>query len=331
MSSRNNDNIRFSVIIPTFNRSEILRQAVEALCNQEEPGCAYEIVVADNDSTDNTREIVEELARQCNVPIRYVVEKQRGSAFARNAGFKVGMGEILGLIDDDVIVDSTWVKNIVKVYDNPEVSCAGGKLTVKWINGSPPKWIEPFRGVLGEIDLGDEPGEIPYPQTIVAGNFSIRKDILLKVGGYNPCNASTDVPIGDGESGLCQKVYDSGGHIYWVPEATALHLQDSTRVTPRFMWRRGKFQGMSSAYTIYRRARGNLFKVSKDVCRDTIHRMRRIFFTVTMLRHRKSWGAGINKLFWEFQYFPGMYLYLFKIYTDKQLRELVTRDDWIND
>jgi len=309
----------------------MIRQAIEALCNQEDPECAYEIVVVDNGSTDNTRETVEELAKQCKVPIQYLVETKRGSAFARNAGFKAGRGEILGLIDDDVIVDSTWVKNMVKVYDNPEVSCAGGKLALKWYNGAPPKWFEPFRGVLGEIDLGDKPGEIPCPQTIVAGNFSIRKDMLLKVGGYNPCNASTDMPVGDGESGLCQKVYDSGGHIYWVPEATVLHLQDAGRITPRLMWRRGRFQGMSNAYTIYRRAGGNFWKIFRGTCRDSIHRMRTIFYAAAMLRHKKSWGAGFNKLLFELEYLPGMYLYLLRIFTNRQLRHLVNRDDWIND
>ncbi|HCJ66664.1 MAG TPA: hypothetical protein DHV62_04880, partial [Elusimicrobia bacterium] len=240
MLSDSTKKIRFSVIIPTFNRSGILTEAIKALINQNNPGCVYEIIPVDNGSTDDTKQVVENLARKSPVPICYLLEKKSGSHYARNTGFLSARGDILGLIDDDIIVDKNWVKNIVRVYDNSGVSCAGGKIEIRWINGLPPIWIEQFKNMLGEIDYGEKMIELYYPQMINAGNFSIRKEILLKVGGYNPCDAPGDKLIGDGEGGLCTKVYNSGGKIFWVPEAKALHIQDVERITVPYLRHRAR-------------------------------------------------------------------------------------------
>ena len=327
MNPDSSNQIRFSVIIPTLNRSDMLRQAIEALCQQEDPGCAYEIIAVDNGSTDDTREMVEALARKSLVPIRYLLESRRGSHFARNTGFKAARGEILGLIDDDVIVDTNWVKNIVKVYDNPEVSCAGGKLTLRWVNGPPPEWIEPFKTTLGEMNYGDKPIELPYPKTINAGNFSIRKEILLKVGGYNPCNAPGDSLIGDGECGLCWKVCNAGGRIFWVPDAIGWHIQDAKRVTSSYIWCRGRFQGMSDAYTMYRAANGNSLRVLKEACMISI---RRVIGILLLLRHIKPRKAEFNEVLRNCEYIWGLNSYLLRIKTNSKLRQLVTQNDWIN-
>ena len=325
------ERIRFSVIIPTINRSDILRQAIEALCQQENPGCAYEIIAVDNGSTDNTRDVVENLASKNTVPIIYLLEPQSGSHFARNTGFKAARGEIIGLIDDDVIVDTGWVKNIVKVYDNPDVTCAGGRLALRWVNGPPPEWIKPFKEILGEINYGDKPEELTCPQTIVAGNFSIRKDMLFKVGGYNPCNAPGDKLVGDGESGLCLKVYEAGGRIFWVPDAFGWHVQDARRVTPAYIRRRGLYQGMSNAYTIYRSKNGNCPQVFKEAFKQSIRRIPTMIGVIVKFRYIKSWTSELTRLFYNFNFFLGLSSYLLRIYTDQQLRQLVTREDWLNE
>jgi hypothetical protein len=101
---------------------------------------------------------------------------------------------------------------------------------------------------------------------INAGNFSIRKEVLLKVGGYNPCNAPVDKLIGDGESGLCSKVYNSGGRIFWIPDAQGWHVQDAKRITLSYMRRRARVQGMSNAYSMYRKVNGDSFQILRIVC-----------------------------------------------------------------
>ena len=320
--------IRFSVIIPTYNRSGLLREAIEALIHQEEPGCAYEIIPVDNASTDDTRQVVEELAQNSPVPIRYLYEPKPGSHYARNTGFKAARGEILGLIDDDIIVARDWVRKIVQAYDNPEVSCAGSKITLRWVNGLPPKWFEPFKGVLGEIDYGQELIELHHPQTICAGNFSIRKEVLFRVGGYNPCNAPADKLIGDGECGLCSKVYHSGGRIFWIPDAQAWHIQDAKRITLAYMRRRAKYNGMSGAYSAYRKVNGDSLQISEIVCKRIIRAVINIVWILK--QHFRSPRLVFYKYLFEYEGNLGFISYLASIKTNRRLRELVCRNDWLN-
>jgi glycosyltransferase involved in cell wall biosynthesis len=309
----------------------MLHRALEALCNQDDPGFPFEIVVVNHeDATDNTPEMVQIFSQNSPVQIRYLCEPGFEKHYAVNTGFKAARGEILGLIDDDVIVDTHWVKNIVKVYDNPEVSCAGGKLTLRWVNGPPPKWIEPFKGILGQTSYDDKPAELTRPQTIVAGNFSIRKDMLFKVGGYNPCNAPGDKLVGDGESGLCLKVYEAGGRIFWVPDAFGWHIQDARRVTPAYIRRRGKVQGMSNAYTIYRNKNGNCPQVFKEAFKQSIKSIRTMVGVLVKFRYIKSWTSELTRFFYYLNFFLGLNSYLLRIYTDRQLRQLVTRKNWLN-
>ena len=308
----------------------MLRQALEALCNQNDPSVLYEIIVVDHeDATDNTADLVKAFAEKSSIPIRYLCEPRYEKHYAVNTGFKASRGEILGLIDDDVIVDTDWVKNMVEVYDdNPRASCAGGRLTLSWINGSPPDWAKEFKGVLGEVDCGNELTELTCPQTVIAGNFSIRKDILLKVGGYNPCNAIGDKLVGDGESGLCMKVYNAGGSLFQVPAATGWHVQDAQRITFAHIRRKAQYQGMSDAYTTYRLTRGKPLSILKSIARSSIHRLRKIA-GILLLRHVKSWKAKFRHTLYEIEYLRGLYSYIFQIYTDRQLRQLVIRNDWL--
>ena len=319
--------VRFSVVIPTYNRNSLLREVIEALIHQEDPGCAYEIIPVDNASKDDTRQVVEELAQNSPVPIRYLHEPKPGSHYARNTGFKAAHGEILGLIDDDIIVAPDWVRKIVQAYDNPEVSCAGSKITLRWVNGPPPEWFEPFKGVLGELDYGHKLIELHYPQMINAGNFSIRTEVLLRVGGYNPCNAPADKLIGDGECGLCSKVYDSGGRIFWVPDAQAWHIQDAERITLAYMRRRAKFNGMSNAYSMYRKVNGDSFQILKMASKRIVST---VYNIIRVLQHSNSRGPRFYKHLYTYESNLGFISYLIRTKTNRRLRELVCRTDWLN-
>jgi len=305
----------------------MLCQSIEALCDQTDPGCLYEIIPVDNGSRDDTRQVVQKLARNSPVPIKYVYEPKAGSHFARNTGFKNSKGEILGLIDDDVIVENNWIKNIVRVYDNPAIGCAGGKLSIRWLNGSPPKWIKPYKRVLGEIDYGEKSVELQYPQMINAGNFSIRKKILYEVGGYNPCNAPKDRLVGDGECGLCLKVYHLNTGIFWVADAIGWHMLDAKQITLSYMRRRAKFNGMSRAYTYYRAVDGRFPRIVRNIFHEIVHA---VFHLLRILIHNKSRNPVFYDRLFKYEKSVGFISYLLKIITHRRLRELVRCNNWIS-
>lgn len=84
-----------TAIIPTWNRADCLRRAIDSALNQR--GVAIEVVVVDDGSTDGTREMLREYGER----IRVVYQQQRGPASARNAGIAIASGEFIAFLDSD--------------------------------------------------------------------------------------------------------------------------------------------------------------------------------------------------------------------------------------
>src|SRR5262245_57896976 len=102
-----------SVIIPSYNRSASLRRTLRSMEAVEAPSqLQWELIIADNNSTDDTRACVKEFEDAGSLPIRYVFEKNQGANFARNAGVKAARGETLLFTDDDVTFDPYWLAGI---------------------------------------------------------------------------------------------------------------------------------------------------------------------------------------------------------------------------
>lgn len=100
-----------SVLITTRNRAKILNQCLKSLVQQSRK--PDEIVVVDNSSWDNTREIVESFKK---FQVRYFFEKNIGIAYGRNRGLKEAKGEIFAFIDDDCTASKNWLKAIEKTF-----------------------------------------------------------------------------------------------------------------------------------------------------------------------------------------------------------------------
>src|SRR5829696_8927692 len=108
--------MKFSVIIATYNRAEELVKTLDSLKNLESTG-AWEVIIVDNNSSDNTREVVLGRVESFPIPLRYVMEKEQGRSAALNAGIRAAQGEILAITDDDVRVDPHWLKNAEDALD----------------------------------------------------------------------------------------------------------------------------------------------------------------------------------------------------------------------
>lgn len=112
--------IKFSVVIPAFNEEQNIQVCLEAIISQSYP--AFEIIVVDNNSTDNTAKIANNFEG-----VTVIKEKQQGIAHARNAGFNKARGNIIARIDADSIVPSDWLVKMAKTYnDNSEIVGVSG-------------------------------------------------------------------------------------------------------------------------------------------------------------------------------------------------------------
>ena len=101
-----------SIVVCTFNRAENIVQSIKSLLNQDYPKDLYEIIVVDDGSSDNTRELVSKY------PIKFIRhQKNLGISASRNSGLKASKGDIYVCFDDDCVADKDWLRNIVRVFE----------------------------------------------------------------------------------------------------------------------------------------------------------------------------------------------------------------------
>ena len=110
--------MKVSVVIPVFNEEKCIRACLEALANQELK--ADEIIVVDNNCTDNTVKIAEEY----NVTI--VQEKKQGLIYARNRGFNTARYDIIARSDADAKVPKDWIKKIRHHFEHHTAAALTG-------------------------------------------------------------------------------------------------------------------------------------------------------------------------------------------------------------
>jgi glucosyl-dolichyl phosphate glucuronosyltransferase len=318
--------IHFSIIIPTYNRGKNLRETLKALSEQDNPGCKFEVIPVDNNSTDDTKDVILEFAKSAPIPIRYTHEKMAGSAYARNAGFRQAKGEIIGLIDDDIIVGKNWVKEITSPYVDSNVGAVGGKINLEWRNGSPPAWFDPYQSWLGVLDYGPTIRNLNPGEHINAGNYSIRRNTLFEAGGYPPCDAPGDKLIGDGECGLNSKVWESGKQIIWNPHAEVQHINNAQAITIHYMRKRSRHHGMGAAYSLFREKETTHFTIFKSVIRGLSQAAK------NLLRSFQFKKISLDRYYsylFKYEYSLWSAIYLLQILLDAKLKEAVLVNNWI--
>ena len=117
--------IEISVVICTYNRSDILKNVLETVVNQTVDQSFYEVIIVDNCSTDQTESQVRNFSR-LNTNIRYVLEKRVGLSHARNRGWKEARGRYVAYTDDDCELPEEWLTIALQIIENVEPDIFGG-------------------------------------------------------------------------------------------------------------------------------------------------------------------------------------------------------------
>lgn len=123
--SQNTRQVSISIILPTYNRARFLPDAFESIRNQKFTD--WELIVVDDGSTDNTRELVADLTQSISQPVRYICQENQGAYGARNTGLDHATGEYIGFYDSDDIWLPHHLADCVAALDaNPDVDWAFG-------------------------------------------------------------------------------------------------------------------------------------------------------------------------------------------------------------
>src|SRR5262249_43621702 len=115
------DRVDISVVVATYNRCSVLRRALESVVAQHDRSVPYEVIVVDNNSSDETRQVVESFSSQDAPRVKYIFEAKQGVSYARNAGIAGSSAPVIAFFDDDVCVAPDWIVNIKRTLDeHPE-------------------------------------------------------------------------------------------------------------------------------------------------------------------------------------------------------------------
>lgn len=252
-----------SVIIPTRDRSPLLYNALESLTKQSYPADRFEIIVVDNGSTDATSDVCHHF--RLRIPrLKLVHAPLPGLHNGRHTGLAEASGEILVYADDDIEALPTWLEGIAESFIDPEVAMVGGKILPKF-ESAPPEWVNTLAsktdsgwslGWYSLLDFGDRMHEIPH-EYVWGCNFSIRKEVLQKVGGFHPDAFPQELIKyrGDGETAVSFAVREMGLKALYNPKAAVYHVVSSARLTAEYIYQRAFNQGVSDSYSSIRRNR----------------------------------------------------------------------------
>lgn len=230
-----------TVLLATRNRSQILRDVLEAYTHLQAPPGGWKLVVVDNHSTDQTARVVASFADR--LPVRYLFEQRLGKNFALNAGLALVEGDLTVLTDDDAFPRADWLQQLRKTADSqPTCSIFGGPVVPRW-EVPPPEWLK-------WLDLGPiftitpqwlKTGELP-PELItwVQGpNMAIRTDIFRSGIRFDTSIGPSGLDYAMGsETELLLRLGRNGHRAWHVEGAVVEHFVRKDQLRKQWVLRR---------------------------------------------------------------------------------------------
>ena len=240
-----------TISIQTYNNACVLEQALQSLAGLRCPqGVDYEILVVDNNSSDDTAAVVERSRVLLGSRLRGVFEPKQGLSFARNRAIAEAGGEIIAFVDDDTLVDAEWLAGHVAAYREDERTVAtGGRVLLQWPQGMVrPRWLSSdLEGLLSAVDLGQERQMMCYPRYPFGCNMSVRREVAERINGFSVRLGRKKASlISNEEKHFFFRISQLGGQVVYVPSALVHHVVPMSRLSHKFFLRRGYAQGVSN-------------------------------------------------------------------------------------
>ena len=241
--------MKYSVVIATHNRAADLRGTLTSLARLRPTG-GFEVIVVDNNSTDDTPIAVREAARSFPAPLRYVFEREQGRSPALNAGIRLATGDIIVTTDDDVRVEPDWLDQAAAGLERLGCDYVGGRVLPLW-GGPRPAWIPDHGGkqwaVIALLDYGDEP--IEFGARVPLGvNMAFRREAFDRAGLFDPhTGRKAGTLLGQEVREWCIRARAAGVRGFYVPLMLVRHIIPASRLRKAYFRRWFYWRGISRA------------------------------------------------------------------------------------
>jgi len=223
-----------SVLICTRNRSNLLRRCLISLSNQTPK--PYEVIIVDNGSRDNTKEICDSFAGKMS--LQYVFENHVGLPYARNAGIRLASGDVYAFIDDDCVAKRNWIRSIT---DHFSVNQKSVGIIGKIFNATPDNIYSAVEHAYYQRWLGQNVENPMQPGKILSGQVVDFKNAVFRSSFIRRFKFSNRVPygdVGDEDIEIGLRLYQANDSIYFDPSVVVYHRysQSLNRLIVRNFW-----------------------------------------------------------------------------------------------
>lgn len=243
-----------SVVIATHNRAGLLARTLDSLAAATAAlGPACEVIVVDNNSSDDTATVVDARVRSFPCPLRRVLEHKQGKSYALNTGLLLSTGRIVVFTDDDVWIPAEWLTRAVDpLRARSDIDYTGGPVRGLW-EVEPPAWIAGNPGLLKApialVDYGDEPFIFEERRRIPMGvNMAVRRSLIDRVGGFHlGLERSGNSLMGQGQAEFFCRTRAAGARGLYVPGMWLKHHVPAARLTRTYYRRWWYWKGVARA------------------------------------------------------------------------------------
>lgn len=241
-----------TILICTYNRASLLGPTLESLARLHAPSRTWEVLVVDNNSSDETRAVVESRRSGYPAPLRYLFEGRQGKSYALNTGLSHAAGAVIAFTDDDVQVPEEWLAAALEPLDRRHgIAYTGGPVEPMW-ECQPPSWLAPAGNLGGTIAVKDH-GQEPFifeerRKTPLGVNMAVRRELIEKIGGFRPDFGRRGKSLlGQEQAEFFYRSRRAGAIGLYVPDMVLQHHVPASRLRLGYFRRWWFWKGISQA------------------------------------------------------------------------------------
>lgn len=247
----NTNNSSITICICTFNRCGRLTKLINELRKLKSP-IPFDILIINNNSTDQTEQVLQRLINESGIPLRYVTEKEQGISYARNRAIDECINnKFMLFMDDDELPGQYLISSAVDALLNDEADCVGGKVEVCFGENKRPTWLsDSLMGFLAETNYGENSfwisddstplwtANIAYNMNIFRDNPELRFDLKYNRKGDG---------IGGGEDVIMfRELTARNFKILYQPDMVVSHHIDSWKLKRSYFLKLHFLAGMKT-------------------------------------------------------------------------------------